>query len=290
MNSGFQGIIFQPRDFELLAGLFESRVMAQRHIAALYFDGKKEAAKKRIQKLRVAGVLNERPRASHEPAVYYITRKGYELLRDEGMLDRYPRLGWESLRKRAQVSDLTLKHELAVMDVKAAMVPAINAKPGFSVAEFTTWPLLYQFKARRPATRRESSKTVLVKPDGHIRVHEAEPDGTTSEHRFFLEVDRGTETLETLALRCACYVDYYRTGGLAKRVGYLPSAYREFPFRVLVVVPSAERRTNVLTQLQTARPSIRTQVISAVSEDVISRQDSEVWYPPIGAGPCCLIA
>jgi len=42
-------IDLQERDFALLRGLFESRVMTAAHIASLYFDGKKEAAKKRLQ-------------------------------------------------------------------------------------------------------------------------------------------------------------------------------------------------------------------------------------------------
>jgi hypothetical protein len=266
----------------MLKGLFESRVMAQKHIATLYFDGRSEAAKKRLQKLKAIGVIRERSRKSYEPAVYYIARQGFELLRDAGMLDDYPRLGWETLRKRAQVSDLTLRHELAVMDVKAAMVSAINATERFSVAEFTTWPLLYQFKARRPATRRESSQTVLVKPDGHIRIHETEPDGGVSEHRFFLEVDRGTETLETLALRCACYIDYYRSGGLAARHGQPRSAYRDYPFRVLITVPSEERRDNIARRLLQSHPPILSQVWLAVAGRVMLSPTGRVWTSPRG--------
>ena len=56
------GLDLQQRDFEVLCGLFESRVMAAGHIAALYFDGKREAAKKRLQKLKAAGLISERKR------------------------------------------------------------------------------------------------------------------------------------------------------------------------------------------------------------------------------------
>jgi hypothetical protein len=44
----------QDRDFALLRGLFESRVMTAGHIATLYFDGSREAAKKRLQKIKAA--------------------------------------------------------------------------------------------------------------------------------------------------------------------------------------------------------------------------------------------
>jgi hypothetical protein len=46
----------QSRDIELLRGLFESRVMTNDHATALYFDGENEAAKKRLQKLKAAGL------------------------------------------------------------------------------------------------------------------------------------------------------------------------------------------------------------------------------------------
>jgi len=49
-------ISLQKRDLALLRGLFESRVMTNDHATALYFEGKSEAAKKRLQKLKAAGL------------------------------------------------------------------------------------------------------------------------------------------------------------------------------------------------------------------------------------------
>ena len=46
-----RSVFIRPRDVRVLRGLFESRLMKLSHIAALYFDGSPEAAKKRIQKL-----------------------------------------------------------------------------------------------------------------------------------------------------------------------------------------------------------------------------------------------
>ena len=50
----------QDRDLALLRGLFECRVMTTDHATALYFEGKGEAAKKRLQKLKAAGFISER--------------------------------------------------------------------------------------------------------------------------------------------------------------------------------------------------------------------------------------
>ena len=56
---------FQEFDFALLRGLLEYRVMTAGHITVLFFDGKKEAANKRLQKLKAAGFIGERKR-KHE--------------------------------------------------------------------------------------------------------------------------------------------------------------------------------------------------------------------------------
>src|SRR5690242_6791702 len=97
----------QPRDISLMRGLFESRLMTSSHGAILYFDGRAEAAKKRLQKLKAAGYLTERNRHAFEPAVLLLTRKGLVVLQDQGVLSEYPRLGLTTLSKRAQVSSLT---------------------------------------------------------------------------------------------------------------------------------------------------------------------------------------
>ena len=79
-------ISFQPRDFALLRGLFESRVMTADHIAALYFNGSHEAAKKRLQKLKAAGFIRERKRKAYEPAVLALAPKAFPVLHAEGIL------------------------------------------------------------------------------------------------------------------------------------------------------------------------------------------------------------
>lgn len=48
----------QDRDLLLLRGLFESRVMTLAHLATFYFHNSIEAATKRVQKLKAAGLLN----------------------------------------------------------------------------------------------------------------------------------------------------------------------------------------------------------------------------------------
>jgi hypothetical protein len=116
----------QERDLAIMQGLFESRVMTLQHMVSLYFEGRIDAARKRIQRLKACGYFKERPRRPYEPAVFYLTRKAFDTLQAARRLDKYPAIGWTALEKRIRVSDLTLRHELEVMDIKGS----IAAKPG----------------------------------------------------------------------------------------------------------------------------------------------------------------
>jgi hypothetical protein len=79
----------QDRDFRLLRGLFESRVMTAAHIATLYFDGKREAAKKRLQKIKAAGFIGERKRRVNEKSVLFLTRKATPFLKNNNSFLRF---------------------------------------------------------------------------------------------------------------------------------------------------------------------------------------------------------
>jgi Replication-relaxation len=265
----------RPRDYELLTGLLDSRVMTLAHVACLYFDGKTEMAKKRVQKLKAAGYLRERPRLVSSPSVLFLSRKALGKLQEEGRLAGYPPLALSDLDRRAQVSETKLKHELEVMDVKAAFIRAIRAMQQLRATEFSTWPALNQFKACRP-----SGEQVTMYPDGFLRVEEKEADGGLSEHSFFLEVDRSHESLTVVAEKCHCYGDYYRSGGFACRNGASADAYCEYPFRVLVVCKSEQRRNNIGERLLANNPPIRHQACLTTFAEAIRNPLAVIWTTP----------
>lgn len=277
-KSVLDSISLQKRDFDLLRGLLESRVMTSAHISNLYFQGRKEAAKKRLRKFKAAGLIGERKRRAYEPSILFVAKKGLLLLRDEGILAKYPPFAIDTLERRSRVSDLTLRHELEIMDVKVAFHQAIEATKNFKIDLFTTWPLLYQFQAFRPGQR---AKEVLVKPDGFIRIHENERDGGLSEHVFFLEVDRSSETQDTLIDRAGCYLDYFKSGGFAHRSGAARSAYKEHPFRVLMVFKSAERRNNTALRLLQNNPPIFSLVCLSTFDEVKIDPFGPIWIRPV---------
>src|SRR6185503_1843291 len=102
-------VSLQARDLSLLQGLFECRVMTLAHIASIYFEDRREAAKKRVQKLKAAGFIGERPRRAYDPCILFLTRKALLLLHNEGFTSKYPPLSRNALERRAHVSDLTIR-------------------------------------------------------------------------------------------------------------------------------------------------------------------------------------
>ncbi len=266
----------QPRDIEVLRGLFESRALNVNHTASLYFSGKREAAKKRLQKLKAANLIRVRPRESYEASIYHLSAAGFRLLRDTGSIEDYPRIDWADQEKRSHVSDLTLRHELAVMDVKVAFFEAATTRPDLTIAQFSTWPTLYQFKA---CPDEFGHREIDMKPDGYIRLHHSPKSGGTREYPLFLEVDRSTESLDKLTQKAACYLDYYRTGGLAKRHGQPAENFRDFRFRVLMILLTQERLKNVMKKLLDAPAPTRSQIWLTTMKE-ITRPFDEIWRCP----------
>jgi len=271
LNSLSSGVEITARDIDLLRGLFECRVMTVEHMATLYFAGRIEAARKRIWKLKTAGLVRQRPRRAYDPSVLFLAAPALRFLMEEGHIADYPQLNFGLFEKRACVSDLTVRHELDVLDVRAAFTQAVQRIPNFSLCEFSTWPRLYEFSAApRPGLN------VLVRPDGYIRLCDGQ-----GEHRFFLEVDRSTEVQEVIARRAACYLNFYRQGGFAVRHGYRPEDYRRLPFRVLMVFRNAERRNNAAIRLLQSRPPIYTHTILTTMEEARIDPLGAIWVQPI---------
>ena len=273
---------FIERDYRILRGLFESRLMTIQHIAALYFDGNLDAARKRVWKLKNAGVLNEQTRQRpYDPSILYLTRKGFEMLTSEGRLIDYPTIGWPMMEKRTDVSPLTRQHELDVMTAKAAIVTAVNRTPVHKIAEFSTWPRLFSFPSKTTSPQ-GYGKRVWIKPDAFIRIRETDPHGfDATEHLFYLELDRSTEAQARLQAKAGAFAEHYRSGGLAKRFGAPAEAYEQFPFRVLIVCRTAERRNNVAAAMLARRPPILTMVWLTTFDELCRDSLGTIWIRPI---------
>jgi hypothetical protein len=264
----------QDRDLFLLRDLLESRVMTLAHIAVHHFGGRAEAAKKRIQRLKTEGLLAERRRRQYEPSVLGLTAAAFALLKEHGDLDGYPSMSEAAWLRRSQVSDATIRHELAVMDVRAAFAREIAKTMELSCTSIVTWPRLIEFPVIRPA-----GESMLVRPDALVRIREKGSDGD-AEHTFFLEVDRSSESLDTLAAKATDYREHYRSGDFARRNGGTVESRSEHPFRVLFALKSAERRNNIAERLLLIDPPILQMVMLGVFDDVVKDPLGAVWTCP----------
>lgn len=261
--------VIQERDIAILTGFFDSRIMTASHVAALYFAGRREAAKKRLQALKRAGLISERPRQSFEPAILFLTRSGIDLLRQRGVLIRYPYFDNKALERRARVSETTIRHELAVMDVKATLCAALEKCAGLSISEFTTWPLLTQFES--------DIGNSPVKPDGFARI-----DGVDGKkHALFIELDRSTETQSILVARAQSYLRHYMSGRFAKHHGASPSAFKSHPFRVLYVLQTEERRNNTAESLLRTNPPILSIIWLTTIREILADPLGPIWVRPV---------
>ena len=251
--------------------------MTALHIALIYFRGSGEAAKQRLWKLKAEGFIGARERQRNAPALLFLTPKALQVLRQEGKLADYPHVSKSSLAKRVSVSDLTLNHELEIMDVKASLHAGISNAAGVSLTEFSTWPLLYQF---------EVSHSILgvppktVKPDGFIRIKEKESDDISWEHTFFFELDRSEEVQNRLSTKARNYLAYFKSGGFAERNGAPRSEPEKFPFRVLMVVKDAERRNNTAEGLLKSNPPIYDHVWLTTITEIKANPLGPIWICP----------
>jgi hypothetical protein len=269
-RSNPEGLDVTARDVEILRGLFECRILTVEQIAALYFEDRQEAARKRIWKLKKAHLVRERPRRAYEPAVLFLSRRALRCLIERGHIADYPKFSIAAFEKRTRVSPLTLRHEIEVNNVKAAFAKALRLANGLQLAQFSTWPTLFQFWGY---TRR--GQPVRVQPDGFLRIRQGE-----KEHSFFLEVDRSSETHWRIAEKIECYLDFYRRGGLAIRNGRPKDDYKEFPFRVLLIFQNAERRNNAAERLIAHQPSILSIAVLTTIDEVRANPLDPIWIRP----------
>lgn len=256
-----RNLVLQPRDIAVLRGLFESRVMTTEHICALYFDSHAEMAKKRLQRLTAAGLISKKHNVPFQVLTRHLTTAGLEELRRRRLT--HTDLSEKLLKRRLDVSPLTLRHELAVLDVKVAFHTAAKRR-GLELLEFCTWPALNELPRRSRDER-------AVRPDGFAIIRSAGPKGPQN-FRFYVELDRSTESTRVLVRRAHRYQAASRT---------LAQLANRMPFRTLFVFISTQRRDAVGRIFLNARPPILTQAWLTTLSDVMTDPFAEVWVRPL---------
>jgi hypothetical protein len=268
-----QNVRLEARDVSLLRDLLESRVLTLDHVRTLHFPGVDEMAKKRVHRLKAAGIISERPRRIGEPSILHLTWKGYGLLRAGGHVGDDSHLSPKTFSRRMAVSNTTLAHELMIGDVRAAFVLALRDNKGFSLLSFDVWPRRYDF------TLTNGHRRVPVKPDGHVQISEKH-NGEEFQHDYFLEADTGSENLGRVVEKCLNYREYYRSGGYALFCGGKREEAKAYPYQVLIVCKSDERRNNLAEQLLQAERPFSTMILLTTHTVCVRDPLGDIWMTP----------
>jgi hypothetical protein len=280
------GFMLTPRDVRILRDLFDSRVLTANQIADIHFASSPNAAKQRLWAMKKVGLISGRfGSPASEPQPLRLTRGGFDLLRQRGHLDDYPRLTWVTMSRRLKVSDLTLAHELDVGSVKAAFHRAARERGDTKIDLAVTWPRLLRFRVRPP----HQAESANVSPDGFIRLTHTSDNQVVRQMDFFIEVDRSTETLSRIVERMQGYVAYFSTGGYAKRQGVNDAQAKDFPFRVLWTFRTKARQDGFLESCRKHVHPVHKMAWTTVHDMACQNPFGAVWRRPIDA-PASLIS
>ena len=261
------GVELQSRDIELLRGLIDSRFYTITHAADIHFDGKREMAKKRIQKLAAAGLILMRPGLVGRAAAVTASQRAVRLLHSRGEIGRRP-------VPRSGVSDALIAHDCAVIDAKAAFIRAARRDTTIAVTAFdvSSRPII----ASRPSY---GAIRPRLRPDAFVELSTV--DGT--QFHFFVEVDRSTEPIHVVSSKIAAYRAFLRNGGFARLRGAPTQQHRQHPFRVLIICKSVERRNLLARALFESAARVRTFALLSEATDAHANPFGHAWLAPADA-------
>ena len=221
-----------PRDRAVLQSVHDFGLLRTTHLQQLHFTD--HATPEGAARIWVLRALADRRfiepierriggiRAGSEGTVWRIGPAGHRLLRDGD--PEAPRA------RRREPSLRFLEHRMLVADVVCGLTTAANSG-SFELVDVAPEP-----RSWRTYSGHHGSREVL-KPD--LFVVTATDD---YEDHWFVEVDRGTESVPTLLKQCVQYERYRRSGTEQRTAGLFP--------RVLWLVPDLRRRDRITAAIR----------------------------------------
>lgn len=201
------------RDHAILRSVEQHQFLAARHIQALHFADIAPSARGRITRrtsarlrdLRALGTLERRIGgvwAGSQGLVYFVDVTGDRILHQ-----RSGRRG----RRTHEPTARFLNHRLAIADTHTALIDA-DRRDALELVDSALEPAAWRHFTGIGAARR------ILKPD--LYAETATAGGLV--HAWFIEIDRGTESIPTLITKCREY-DAYRQSGIEQdRHGAFP--------------------------------------------------------------------
>src|SRR5258708_843191 len=192
------------RDKQIILAVWLYRVLGQIQIQILFFRSK-NTCQRTLARLYLHGFLQRvfwPVVTGSPPTLYVLDKKGVDLLKSE--------FGYDDLRWYPTSRILKggfLEHTNAINDFRIAVTLAAQ-QCGYALE---IWKNESELKAQydyvRIQTRFGLKKTSVI-PDGFFLLS----SGPQSKARFFLELDRGTETTERFQTKVKAYIAYRESG------------------------------------------------------------------------------
>ncbi|MGH2769520.1 MAG: replication-relaxation family protein [Actinomycetota bacterium] len=239
------------RDWLVLKDVARVRVLSTSQVERLHFVGGSSLSnarqcRKALARLsdwccltrldrRVGGV-----RAGSASYLYTLGVVGQRLLTERGPA------GGRRLRYPWEPSWPYVAHLLEVSELYVRLRETERVEPGLELLGYQAEPACW---------RRfwGASGSQVIKPDAFVRLGREE-----YEDRFFVEVDRGTESPRTLECQVRVYCQYWASGQEQVRSGVFP--------RVLWLVPD-ERRKALLVEVLASLPAESWQLFQVATAD-----------------------
>lgn len=232
-QSQLPGFRLMTRDRAILQAIATYRALSTPQIEALFFAPPGELAaasstrcQQRLKLLYHHGLVDRYEQVTsiiegRKPLVYFLTAKGAELIA-ESLKPAAKEETWRPTR--LPTSSFHLTHLLQTNDVRVA----INRAAALHAWTVRTWLDDRSLKSRHAKDYVSISgpqgrpKRVAIVPDGYFVLD----IGKRLSGHFFLELDRGTETISSGAWnrrdwlrRTEAYLAYYRSGAFTQRYG-----------------------------------------------------------------------
>jgi hypothetical protein len=223
------------RDLDIVLSVRRLRVVQAQQVERLHFIAGTPLSNarlcrrvlQRLTDLRVLHRLERRiggVRAGSASYVYALGVAGQRLAGERGPA------GGRRLRRPWTPSGPFVAHALAVSELYVRAVEWQRAHAGY-IERFDTEPDCWR------TYHGAAGERVLLKPDAFVI-----STSDTYEDRWFIELDRATESLRRIARQADGYRRYWQSGDEQTRSGVFP--------RVLFVVPHKRRRDDVVKMLE----------------------------------------
>ncbi len=270
------------RDTEVLLDLYKYRYLSVSQIQLLHFPSR-QTAYRRLRALKGMNYLGSFRVSNINERIYYLDRRGAELVAS-GLGVSLSDLKWH--RRRTPNDHYFIRHFLKVNDFRIAVTLACRDS---EIGLLGFIPEYYGEKRGRGEVRRYIRDFVLDIKDRSRKIYHTpdavfalEKDGKAA--LFFLEIDRGTETLtgpEKGFLKCIDFYLNYWTDGKYHRY---EADFRCEPFkafRALIVTASEERLQNMRQAVSglAFKPNLAKRFMWLATDDKVSSETvfGSIW-------------